>query len=67
VAGGLAAAGLKFVDGAFDEPSLGVGQQGPEGEAEAAGAIGSGGQDGSSLYATYPEPIKMSRIGSLKI
>jgi len=53
VAGWLAAAGVEFVDRAFDELSqgeqfiellLGVGQQGLEGEAQAAGAIRAYGQ-----------------------
>ena len=50
MAGRLAAAGLEFIDGAFDELAQGeqfielalvLGQQGFEGQAQAAGAIGS--------------------------
>jgi hypothetical protein len=62
VAGRLAAAGLELVDGTFDELSqrehlmelaLRVGQQGSEGQAQAAGAIGSDGQETGLLFMLY--------------
>src|ERR1035437_816520 len=70
MAGRFAAAGLEFIDGAFEklakrqqvfEALLIVGQQGPQHLAEATGALGVSGHGQFSLYAVYHKNIKKSR------
>jgi hypothetical protein len=69
VAGRLAAAGLQFIDGAFEELAkrqqvfealLIVSQERPDGLAQATGALGGSGQGQSSLYVVYHNNIKKS-------
>jgi hypothetical protein len=69
VAGRFAATGLEFIDGALEELAkrqqviealLIVSQQGPQGLAQMAGALGGSGHGQFSLYVVYHNNIKKS-------